>query len=206
MSLSNPFSKKDDAKDEESAESAPSGMTRKSLSKGKPARPAAQGVRVVSASGKRKATPAKPLTKEERKARRRAEREEEDQVANISNILMKQDPEYLKLRRIWWVLLGVGFVFILGTFALSTVAGNNGTGAYDTTTTLGLASVVLLVVSYILIIGAFVFEFAKIRPLRNAAMAKVHGMSQKRRQAVINAEYEAEERKRAEKAARKAKK
>lgn len=201
MSLPNPFAKKeDDAEATEATEHK--GVARKSAASAKPARAAAQGVRVVSSTGKVKKSAA-PLTKEERKERRRAQREEEDQVASVSNLLMKREPEYKKNQRIWWVLLGGGFAVVLVSFFLSSAAGDAGS-SYDVSTPLGLASVVTLVVAYAMIIGALIWEFRKMRPLRNAAMIKAKSMSAKKRQAVFEEEYEADEKRRAEKAARKA--
>ena len=207
MSQRSPFNERNMPKGGESGEEAKtSGMTKKSMSQAKPARPAAETVRVAPSSSKGKAkakAAAKPLTKEERKAKRRAEREEQDQVANITELVMKQDPEYLKRRRVWWALLGSGMVLIIVTFVIVTVYGNSA-ASYDFATTAGKVSTVAMILSYAVIIAAFVWEFAKIRPLRNEAIRKVRGMNAKRRRAVIEASYEQQEKRRAEKAARKA--
>ena len=187
-------------------EAKPAGMTKKSLSRGKPAREAAAGVRTVSASSasRKKTTAAAPKTKEERRAERRAEREEEDMVASLSNILMKQEEDYLKHRRVWWALLIVGFGTVIISFVLGSIGDSAGANPYDPSTPLGIASVVTLVLAYVFIIGSVVWEFLKIRPIRNACAAKVRSMSPKRRRQLIEAEYEADERRRAEKAAKKA--
>lgn len=204
MSQRSPFNKRNSPVEEETK---PTGMTKRSAARGKPARPAAQGVRVVSASGatKKASGGSVPLSKEERKAKRRAEREEEDQIASVANMVMRQDPEYVRNRRVWYVLLGGGFGVVIVSFFLSSQLSAQGNqNIYDLGTPLGVVSVVTLVLAYALIIGAIVWEFVKIRPIRNAATTKVRGMSQKKRQSVVAAEYEADERRRTEKAARKA--
>lgn len=206
MSQRSPFNERNMGKTTDGEEgSKPSGMTRRSLSKGKPARPAAEGVRIVSSKSKGKSVSSRPLTKEERKEKRRAEREEEDQVANITEMVMKQDSRYLSRRRVWWGLLIAGIVCIAVSFAVIYAFGTD-VKNYDLTTSVGVISTVLLVLSYAIIIAAIVWEFVKIRPIRNESMAKVRGMSAKRRRAVVEANYAAEEQRRAEKAVRKGKK
>lgn len=206
MSQRSPFNERNMGKTTDGEEgSKPAGMTRRSLSKGKPARPAAEGVRIVSSKSKGKSVSSRPLTKEERKEKRRAEREEEDQVANITEMVMKQDSRYLGRRRVWWGLLIAGIICIAVSFAVTYAFGTDAKN-YDLTTSVGVISTVLLVLSYAIIIAAIVWEFVKIRPIRNESMAKVRGMSAKRRRAVVEANYAAEEQRRAEKAVRKAKK
>lgn len=200
MSQSSPFKKNDDATEEEAKK--PSGMTRKSASRAKPAREAAQGVRVVSSKpSKKKSTSRAPMTKEERKALRRAERAEEDQVANITDILMKKNPEYRRYRRVWWLLLTLGFGFVIVSFIVGSIGQRQGDAVYNFTTPLGITAIVTLILAYATIIGSIVWEFTKIRPIRRADMSRVQSMSQKRRQAVLEGSYEEEERKRAKKKA-----
>ena len=118
---------------------------------------------------------------------------------------MKQDSRYLSRRRVWWGLLIAGIVCIAVSFAVIYAFGTDAKN-YDLTTSVGVISTVLLVLSYAIIIAAIVWEFVKIRPIRNESMAKVRGMSAKRRRAVVEANYAAEEQRRAEKAVRKGKK
>lgn len=208
MAKLNPFSKEasSDSDEQKTPLSSTSGMTRKSAAKAKPAREAAQSVRIAPTSSKSKVkhTPSAPQSKDARKAQRRAEREEEDQIASITELVMKQDPRYLRLRRVWWGLLIVGVVFIAVSFA---VVYGFGAGVSNViTSTTDVISVVTLVISYAIILAAIIWEFVKIRPLRNEASAKVRGMSAKKRRAVVEQSYKAQEQRRAEKAARKASK
>ena len=201
MSQRSPFNQRNTpAAADEKAEKK-SGVARKSAASAKPAREAAQSVRVVPVKGG-KSAPAKPKTKEERKAARRAEREEEDRVATISNILMRKDQEYLKRRRVWWAGLVAGIVCTFASFGFMNAPGSS--GRVELGTPAGNASVVALVLAYAFIIGSFIYDFVKIRPLRNSCMQKASGMSERKRQAVVDAQYAEEEKKRAEKAAKKA--
>lgn len=206
MSQRSPFNKRNMPTDPD-AESQ-TGVSRKSAAKAKPARAAAQSVRVVSASSKSKsrsgASSTANMTKEQKKAKRRAEREQEDMIATVANVKMRDDPTYVRYRRIWWVLLVAGMVFVFVSFAAGTLGQNAEGNMYDVSTTSGIIAVVSVVLAYALIIGALVFEFAKIRPIRNAALSQVRGMTEKKRRAVIERSYEEDERRRAEKAARKA--
>ena len=117
-----------------------SGMARKSTSSAKPARPAGGSVRVVPATAKAKRAAAERgedlsnLSKEEKKARKAELRREEDRIYTASSQLMKEDEDYSRYRRIWWVLLVIGIV-------------------------------------------AFIFDFIKIRPIRNACRDKAAGMT-----------------------------
>ena len=83
------------------------GMARKSASSAKPARAAASSVRVVPASAKAKRAAAERtedlsgLSKEEKKARKAEIRRQEDRVYTASNALLKEDKDYVRLRRIW---------------------------------------------------------------------------------------------------------
>lgn len=206
MSQRSPFNQRNMAGASREDSDGSAGMTRKSASKAKPARAAAQTVRVAPPS-KKTAAPAKSavpadLSKEERKARRRARRQEEDQVARVTELLMKRDPTYLRLRRVWWVLLAAGVVCILVSFGITSVLGSDST-SLDFSTSRGIISGVMLIVSYALIIAGLVWEFVKIRPLRNEVTAKVSNMSAKRRRAVIEEAYQEDEQRRAERKARK---
>lgn len=208
MSQRSPFNKRNMPKAPETE--APAGVSRKSAARAKPARAAAQSVRVVSASSsKSKPRPGTAasmanMTKDQKKAKRRAEREQEDMIVTVANVKMREDDTYVRFRRIWWVLLVAGMVFVFVSFAAGTLGRNAENNMYDVSTTSGLVAVVSVVLAYALIIGALVFEFVKIRPIRNAALSQVRGMTEKKRRAVMERSYEEDERRRAEKAARKA--
>lgn len=205
MSLPNPFNKKEEAEPVEEERPKPAGMTRKSAASAKPAREAAQGVRVVSSSGASKSSSSPATkTKEQRKAERKAEREAEDEFANLTEIYLKKDEHYKKLRRYWWVMIGIGFVMVVASYLIVYVLGGTGAQSYDTASTPGVVSLVMLGISYLLIIAAIIWEFVKVRPLRNDAADKVRGMSAKKRNAMLEEAYREQEQKRAAKAARKA--
>jgi flagellar biosynthesis/type III secretory pathway M-ring protein FliF/YscJ len=66
-----------------------------------------------------------------------------------------------------------------------------------------MAAMVSLVLAYVGIIGAFIFDFVRIRPLRNKMEAAAKGLTEKKRQAIIDEDYAEAERRRVEKEARK---
>lgn len=155
------------------------GMARKSASSAKPARAAAGSVRVVPTTAKAKRAAAERgedlsnLSKEEKKARKAELRREEDRIYTASGQLMKEDPDYPRLRRIWWVLLAIGIAALIGTWVMLAVMGQEGmaTSAGQT------AQFALIIAAYAAIIIAFIFDFMKIRPIRNACREKAAGMT-----------------------------
>ena len=177
-----------------------SGITRKSPTKAKPVREAASSVRVVA---KKKnpdgSTSTAGMTKEEKKEVRRAEREEEDIFNSLTNAMLKADELYTSRRRMWWVFLGLGLVFVVAAFASGYIGSPDGSNMYDLSTTGGVLSVVSLVLAYVFIITSLVYEWMKIRPIRNEKQDKVTSLSPKKRRAMLADLYEADERKRAEK-------
>ena len=95
------------------------GVARKSAASAKPARQAASSVRVVPASSKarrkelEKGENLEGLSKEEKRARKAKQRAKEDRIYTVSNILLKQDEDYTKRRRIWWAVLAIGMVLVV---------------------------------------------------------------------------------------------
>lgn len=163
------------------------GMARKSASSAKPARAAASSVRVVPASAKAKRAAAERtedlsgLSKEEKKARKAEIRRQEDRVYTASNALLREDKDYVRLRRIWWVLLGIGIVALIGTWVLLAVLGQDAANMKAAQT----AQMALIIAAYAAIIAAFIFDFIKIRPIRNACRATAAGMSDAKLDEVI---------------------
>lgn len=155
------------------------GMARKSASSAKPARAAASSVRVVPSSAKAKRAAAErgedlsSLSKAERKARKAELRRQEDRVYTASNTLLKEDKDYVRYRRVWWVLLALGIAALVGTWVLLAVYGQNAEVPQAAQT----AQMVMIVAAYAAIIIAFIFDFIKIRPIRNACRATASGMS-----------------------------
>lgn len=155
------------------------GMARKSASSAKPARAAAGSVRVVPTTAKAKRAAAERgedlsnLSKEEKKARKAELRREEDRIYTASSQLMKEDPDYPRLRRIWWVLLAIGIAALIGTWVMLAVMGQEGVATSAGQT----AQFALIIAAYAAIIIAFIFDFMKIRPIRNACREKAAGMT-----------------------------
>lgn len=199
MSQRSPFNKRNQPQTEDEKKSS-SGITRKSPTKAKPVREAAGSVRVVA---KKKnpdgSTSTVGMTKEEKKEVRRAEREEEDIFNSLTNAMLKADELYTSRRRIWWVFLGLGLVFVVAAFVSGYIGAPDGSNMYDLSTTGGVLSVVSLVLAYVFIITSLVYEWMKIRPIRNEKQDKVTSLSPKKRRAMLADLYEADERKRAEK-------
>lgn len=199
MSQRSPFNKRNQPQAEDEKKSS-SGITRKSPTKAKPVREAASSVRVVA---KKKnpdgSTSTVGMTKDEKKEVRRAEREEEDIFNSLTNAMLKADELYTSRRRIWWVFLGLGLVFVVAAFVSGYIGAPDGSNMYDLSTTGGMLSVVSLVLAYVFIITSLVYEWMKIRPIRNEKQDKVTSLSPKKRRAMLADLYEADERKRAEK-------
>ena len=199
MSQRSPFNKRNQPQLGDEKKSA-SGMTRKSASKAKPAREAASSVRVVA---KKKnpdgSTSTAGMTKEEKKEVRRAEREEEDVFNTLTNSMLKRNELYTKRRRIWWVFLGLGLVFVVASFASGYIGAADGSNMYNLSTTGGILSVVSLVLAYVFIITSLVYEWMKIRPIRREIEASIVGLSPKKRRATLAKYYEEDEQQRAAK-------
>ena len=180
------------------------GVARKSAASAKPARAAASSVRVQPATAKdrrkklEKGESLEGLTKQEKKARKQELRAEEDRRYTASTILLKQDEDYTKRRRVWWALLGAGMLIIIALWIwLFGLSGNGG----KVTSGVQMAAIVI---AYAVIIAAFVYDFIRIRPIRNMYRDQVEGMSTNKLNALIERAAAEEDRKRAEKEAAKA--
>lgn len=174
------------AKDDRPSDEAAAGFEKRSATRAKPAREAARGVRVVATSNASRAA-AKSNTSMTREQRKEAKREEErnrDRLATATNIVLAKDPTYRKRRIRWWIMVIIGLVMTACSFVVLYVAAPEGAGS-DVTTTWGAFSLVSLVLAYGGIIGALVYDFVRIRPLRRAVDDKCRGMSVKRLDAII---------------------
>ena len=159
------------------------GVARKSAASAKPARQAASSVHVVPASSKarrkelEKGENLEGLSKEEKRARKAKQRAHEDRIYTVSNILLKQDEDYTKRRRIWWAVLAIGMVFIVAIWvSFYFVPGG---------TVSSPVQMVGIVLSYAIILGDFIYDFVRIRPLRNMYRTQAEGMSDNKLNAVI---------------------
>lgn len=158
-------------------EHAGAGMTRKSAGSAKPARAAAASVRVVPASSKEKRKQLErgedlsKLTKEEKKARKAELRRQEDRVYAASNILMREDADYPKRRKVFWGIMILGIVFIAIGWAMLMFFGDAAGSQYQT------LEIIAIALAYVCIIGGFIYDMVRIRPIRNHARATAEGMS-----------------------------
>lgn len=177
------------------------GMARKSAASAKPARAAASSVHVVSSSSKsrrkelEKGESLAGLSREEKRARKQELRAKDDRIYTVSTLLTQDDEDYKKRRRLWWMLLGLGMLTILILWVWLFMGGTN--GKVQT-----LPQIIAIVFAYAVIIVAFIYDFVRIRPLRNMYRAKAEGMTDKQMTALIEKAAAEEDRKRAEKAAK----
>lgn len=183
-----PLAKKDekDAADEDER----SGFSKRSVTRAKPAREAASGVRVIGASGggrKSSASGKTPveMTKDEKKRARRERRDEADRRASASQIVLKQIPGYKRSQRVWWGLLGTGFVCTIISWLLPNLFPQQ---VNEGTTPMGVAVFIMLVAAYALIISAFVYDWRVVRPMRKKAEATTGAMTNKKVTKVLRGE------------------
>ena len=169
-----------DAAGTDAAGSAQAGFSRRSAARAKPRREVAGSVRDGS-----QAKPKSEMTKEEKKAEREARRSQEDLVYDVKKTLLDNDMEYRRTQHVWWGMLIVGIVFTLASWAIMQYMNSNGGGENT-----AMVSVVLMVLAYVLVIGAFIYDLVKVRPLRNKANDKIAGMSKRRMQRVLEEEKE----------------
>ena len=158
------------------------GSTAPKAGSAKPASKAAASVRIQtsksSMSKKQKVVAQQTMTKEEKKAARAKERELENLVYTATTTLTNKDPQYKKLRKIWWGLLIAAVVFT----ALSWITLSTGFGGQ-------VLSIVVLVLAYAGIIGALIMDFTVIRKRRNVFRDKVNAMTRKQVERVVEESY-----------------
>lgn len=179
---------KKDAAEDEKKTSTKAG--RRSAASSKPTRAAGASVRVSSGKSKTSTAPTEELTKEERKEKRREERAREDLKNQAYRILLKRNDDYQKTERLWWIILGGAFLLTILSLALYYLF----PGQSETMQgTIAYVSIGALVGAYVLIIGGFIFDFVKRRPVRNEVQAQVDGMTDKRLYALFEQERERRE-------------
>ncbi len=175
------------------------GATRKSAASAKPARAAASSVRVVPSSSKERRRAAERgeslegLSKEEKRARKREQRAKDDRIYSASSIMLKADEDYKKRRKWFWGIMAGAVVTIMITWIMLTVSlGTSGSAQMDP-----MLQTVLVVLTYAFIIGAFVYDLVRIRPLRNFYRARAEGMTEARITALLEESAREEEAKKA---------
>lgn len=158
-----------------------SGATRKGASQAKPSKGAATTVRKASSKTNKKTAPL--MTKEEKRAAKRTEQEERNRVLVVNDILLRQDPAYRFRRKIWWVLMGVGVLLTITAWVCMLTSERY---ALSTSRPTGMALVVVLILAYASILGAFVYDLIRIRPLRKNIELVVASTPQKRLEMIID--------------------
>lgn len=200
------------AKQEEAPEAeaeAKKGAVRRSAARAKPKREAAAGVRVVKSSGRtktdyqpkseaEKANMSKKELRAERRAERDAEREVEDRRYNLTQAYMEEDEEYKTIRKRWWIMLGAGVALIVLAYTLYGFVNREGAEANPA---LAILSLVAMVLAYVLTIGSLIYDWVKVRPIRQRIEQRVGSMSDKRVRSLLNqrAKEQAKEEKRSKK-------
>lgn len=152
------------------------GFTRRSAARSKPAREAAAGVRVVSSSGKVKKK--SNMTKAEQKEERNRQREDEDRRYNVREMLLEEDEEFKRVNKVWHRLLIVGGVIIfvaLTLYGLVNTQANPENGAL-----LATAALVTMLVAYVIMGVALIYNWRMVRPLRIEYDHRVASMSDKK--------------------------
>ena len=161
-------------------EAAQTGFSKRSAARAKPAREAAGSVRTTNAKD------SSSMSKEERKAARNARRSEQDVAYDATQIVLDQQPGYKTARRISWGTMIVGMVFAIASFLIMQYMQRGGAASES----LAALSIGLMVLAYVSIIGSFVYDYIKVRPMRKKAEETTSGMTQKRMKRMI-AENEA---------------
>lgn len=149
---------------------------RRSAAGARPVREAASSVRVVSAGSKERIT--SEMSKEERKVARNRSRQRENLRIDAVQLMLKNNPEYQKSQKIWWVLVGIGLVCTAGSFILTRMVGTDGVSELNAP--LAVVATVLMVLAYAFIIAGFIYDWRKVRPMRNAAKESIAAMTDKR--------------------------
>ena len=162
--------------DEPKPQSGSSGFARRSAANAKPSREASAGVRVVTTSGKTKKG-SENLTKEERKAEKRAQRTEEDRRFAVSEMLLKEDAEYVRMRKVWRNLLIAGVVFLVIAMVLYGIVNQQGAEANVAMAFVAMGS---MVIAYGFVIADFIYDWVKIRPLKKKADQRAASMTNKK--------------------------
>ena len=153
------------------------GATRRSAGSAKPARAAASSVRVVASTSKQRrqererGESLEGLSREEKRARKRELRARDDRVYNVANIMVKQDADYKKRRIVFWTLIGIGVVILIALWF--TMFSSDEAAAAGPST----VQIVGMVLAYAAVIGSIVYDFVRIRPLRNYYHAQAEGMT-----------------------------
>jgi hypothetical protein len=191
----NPFSRNDDEgkkaveTNAEGDNASTTGFSKRSTARAKPRREAASSVRYVSDEEYQKekdAEEAKNLTRAERHARADRARSAEDRRATVERYILNGHAEYKRAQRVWLGLIIGGIVVTLLTWVIGTLLPDEMGQAK------AVMAGVLLVAAYGCVIGAFVYDWRVVRPMRNAAQEEAARMSDKRVKQYLNDRIAAE--------------
>lgn len=180
------------------------GFSRSSSAHAKPARDAAASVRTesksaTSSSGGLFGGPAGE-TKEQKRERKRREREEQNLRSRTYEAVLRTMPGFRKTERVFWILVGAGFALAVVSLVSVWVFGE----PTDTSSPTSIVSTTALVAAYAFIIAGIIYDFARRRPFRKQAQARVDNLSEKKLLEVYERERAAAEGERAARASRKA--
>jgi len=158
------------------------GFSRKSATRAKPTREAAAGVRTGERVARDKLASDDKAT---RKAAEAEERERENRRRYASDIVMQADPDYKPQRKHWIIsaVVGIGAA-LLGIILVYLVLPRLDQSS-DLYNYCNVFTVICMVLAYAAVIYSFVVDFRKLRPIRNAAQAKIDGMTDKRVEELI---------------------
>ena len=173
---------------------------KRSAARAKPARAAAGSVRRGSVAPKDQTAKEATAARIASKAQRNKDRADEERVMSVANILAERHPDYAGIRRVWWALLIGGAVSAVITLLGGQFVTWFGEVARQVAT---IVTTVFLILAYILIFAAFIYDWRKLRPIRKDAEAQARSMTEKRQQALIAEFEEAEAQERAVKRAAK---
>ena len=186
--------KKSEETIEQDAQEEPksTGFEKKSVTRAKPAREAAAGVRVVTSSGKVKkasgtSKPRSEMTKEEKRAQRQKERDAEDRRTMAAQALLKKDPIYQKWHGISMGMIVAGLVCTALSWVIAIAVPDSQT---DLTSFWGVMAIVMLVVAYIGVIGGFIMDWARLHKVRNMYNDRVRSLKEKQLNAIIEQSYQ----------------
>lgn len=177
-----------ESKEEEPEKRESTGFSKRSTARAKPVSSAASSVRVVSAEDAKMGRSGKKtseMTKEERKAERAAVRDREDLMTSAASILLKRDEEYKRNQRIWWILLGIGLTLSLIALGINYLLSHG-----QQSEQLVVVAMVTIVMAYVSIIAAFIFDLTKSRPIRRRVDGEVKSMSRKKLEQIVREDAE----------------
>lgn len=157
------------------------GFMRKSATKAKPSRRAAEGVRMVNSSGKTKKKT--DVSKEVEKAERKHDREISDLRYNVSRKLLEEREDYQRVHKVWFRFLVAGIALMATAVLLYIIVSNLGSNSPEILAFMGL---LVMVAAYAVVIIGLIYDWRKVRPLRKETDAYVQSMSEKRLITAIN--------------------